>query len=441
MHPVSEIFPHIDQLFVNMIDHRPIVKSAPFIFSIILLLSSLFTVNAQDVAAGKTLFTNKCATCHGVHRPITGPALFGIEERVPDRQKLFAWIRNNRAVLATGDPYFTAVFNQYNKLPMNTFPELTDADIENILAYIKSVPVPGTADQGGGGTTTTKAQESDNALIFGIITLILAVITLILLQVNANLRKLADDKEGIPAMEPIPFYRNKTYIALGAIVIFIIGGYYTTKGLVGLGRSKDYQPVQPIYFSHKVHAGVNQINCMYCHSGAWESKHAGIPSINVCMNCHQTIDTYTGDPLIHEAGHTIDGTGEIKKLYKAAGFTPGQPWDPSKATPIEWVKIHNLPDHVYFNHAQHTRAGNVQCQTCHGEITAMDEVKQFSDLSMGWCINCHRTSRVDFPDSTGKNGNQFYSIYVKYHNDLKAGRKDSITVQDIGGTECQKCHY
>ncbi|HYF32349.1 MAG TPA: c-type cytochrome [Chitinophagaceae bacterium] len=423
-----------------MIDHRPIVKSASFIFSILLLLSFLNANAQQDIAAGKTLFQNKCATCHGVHKQITGPALFGVEERVGDNKKLYAWIRNNKTVLATGDPYFTAVFKQFNELPMNTFEDLTDNDIANILAYIKSVPVPGPPGVGQNGAAA-QTGSSDSALVFGIITLILAVITLILLQVNSNLRKLADDREGIPAMEPIPFYRNKTYIALGTILLFIIGGYYTIQGAIGLGRSKDYQPEQPIYFSHKVHAGVNQINCMYCHSGAWESKHAGIPSLNVCMNCHQTIDTYSGDPLIHEDGHTVDGTGEIKKLYAAAGFTPGQPWDPAKAKPIEWIKIHNLPDHVYFNHSQHTRTGKVQCQTCHGEITAMDEVKQFSDLSMGWCINCHRTSRVDFPDSTGKNGNQFYSIYVKFHNDLKSRNRDSITVQDIGGTECQKCHY
>ena len=445
MPPVSEIFPHIDQLFVNMIDHhRPIVKSAPLILSILLLLSSLFSANAQDVAAGKTLFSNKCATCHGVHTQITGPALFDVEKRVGDKAKLHAWIRNNRAVLATNDPYFTGVFKAFGGQAMNLFPELTDGDIDNILAYIQSVPPPGTVkDGGGGGGGETKGQTSDNALIFGILTLILAVITMILLQVNSNLRKLADDKEGIPAHEPIPFYRNKTYIALGTIILFIIGGYYTIQGAVGLGRSKNYQPVQPIYFSHKVHAGVNQINCMYCHSGAWDSKHVGIPSINVCMNCHQTITTYAGAPLVHEDGHTVDGSEEIKKLHKAAGFTPGPGavWDPAKGTAIEWIKIHNLPDHVYFNHSQHTRVGKVQCQTCHGEITAMDEVKQFADLSMGWCINCHRTTKVDFPDSTGKGGNQFYSIYVKYHNDLKNRSKDSITVHDIGGTECQKCHY
>jgi mono/diheme cytochrome c family protein len=425
-----------------MIDHRPIAKNITLTLTLTLLLGFLFNVNGQDVAVGKTLFNGKCASCHGVHRPISGPALFGVEERVTDKKKLHAWIRNNQAVLKTGDPYFTGLFNQWNKTPMNLFPELEDADIENILAYIKSVPVPGSGPGATGGSPATQAAENDNALVFGIITLILAVIAMILLQVNSNLRKLADDREGIPAMEPIPFYRNKTYIALGTILLFVIGGYYTIQGAIGLGRTKDYQPKQPIYFSHKVHAGVNQINCMYCHSGAWDSKHAGIPSLNVCMNCHQSISTYEKGPeLFGEDGQKIDGSAEIAKLYKQTGFTPGQPWDPAKGKPIEWIKIHNLPDHVYFNHSQHTRAGKVQCQTCHGEITAMDEVKQFSDLSMGWCINCHRTTRVDFPDSTGKNGNRFYSIYAKFHEDLKAGRKDSVTVQDIGGLECQKCHY
>ncbi|HYE56257.1 MAG TPA: c-type cytochrome [Chitinophagaceae bacterium] len=426
-----------------MIDQRPIVKKTSLTVSLLLLLSFVFSVRAQDVAAGKALFNGNCASCHAVHRVVTGPALAGIEQRVPDKKKLYSWIKNSAAVLATGDPYFTELYNQYNKTPMNPFPNLEDTDIANILAYINSVPVPTQGGPGGDNNNKQTGSANDNALVFGIVSLILAVVALILLQVNSNLRKLADDREGLPSTEPIPFYRNKTYIALATILLFVVGGFYTIQGAIGLQRQQNYQPEQPIYFSHKVHAGLNQINCMYCHSGAWDSKHAGIPSINVCMNCHQSISTYEKGPELTNAdGETINGTAEIQKLYKAAGFTPGQlPWDPAKGKAIEWVKIHNLPDHVYFNHSQHVRAGKVQCQTCHGEITAMDEVKQFADLSMGWCVNCHRTSKVDFPDSTGKNGNQFYSIYQKFHNDIKEGRMDSVTVKDIGGLECQKCHY
>jgi hypothetical protein len=161
------------------------------------------------------------------------------------------------------------------------------------------------------------------------------------------------------------------------------------------------------------------------------------------MNCHKTIQEYSDKSakIYDDAGNEVNGSGEIQKLYKYAGFDPknASSWDATKAKPIEWEKIHNLPDHVYFNHSQHIRAGKVQCQTCHGEITAMDEVKQVSELSMSWCINCHRQTKVDF--NTDSTGNKFYSIYEKFHNDIKNHKMDSVTVKDIGGTECQKCHY
>jgi len=256
--------------------------------------------------------------------------------------------------------------------------------------------------------------------------------------VNSNLKKLSDDKSGITATEPVPFYRNKAYIAFVAIILFVAGGYMTTTAAMNLGRSKNYQPEQPIYYSHKVHAGINQINCQYCHIGTYQGKQATLPSVNVCMNCHAAINEYKGEALVRENGEVVDGTAEIKKLYKYAGFTEGQPWDAAKAKPIEWIRIHNLPDHVYFNHAQHVNAGQIACQQCHGEIQKMGEVKQFADLSMGWCVNCHRQSKVQFKD------NGFYSIYEKFHEDLKSGKLDStkgITVEKIGGTECQKCHY
>ena len=406
------------------------------IFLFITLSSSIGNqLNAQD---GKSLFSQNCASCHAVNKKLTGPALAGVEDRWPDKKNLYAWIKNNQAFLKTGDAYANKLYNEYNKTAMNLFPNLTDKDIDAILAYIKSVPAAGAAPAGGAATATAPAEESDSTLVFGLLTLILAVVALILLQVNSNLKKLSDDKSGIPATEPVPFYRNKAYIAFIAIILFIGGGYMTTVGAMNLGRSKNYQPEQPIYYSHKVHAGVNQINCQYCHTGTYQGKQATLPSVNVCMNCHAAINEYKGEALKRENGDVVDGTAEIKKLYKYAGFTEGQPWDASKAKPIEWVRIHNLPDHVYFNHAQHVKAGQIACQQCHGEIQKMGEVKQFADLSMGWCVNCHRQTKVQFKD------NGFYSIYEKFHEDLKSGKLDStkgITVEKIGGTECQKCHY
>ena len=405
------------------------------------LLISGFTVNAQqDINAGKALFSSNCASCHNPLKDGTGPALHGVTERVPDRAKLHAWIKNNQAVLASGDPYFTKLFNERNKTPMNTFTSLSDADVDNILAYVESVkPVEPKGPQGPVDTQ----DESDNSLLYGILTLILAVVTLILLQVNSNLKKLSDDKEGVPASEPVPFYRNKAYIALFAVVLFIVGGYITIQAAIGLGRNKGYQPEQPIYYSHKVHAGVNQVSCLYCHGGAYEGRHANVPSVNICMNCHMSINEYGSgsEKLYREDGTEVNGTAEIQKIYAAAGWDPKTKKYSGKEKPIEWVKIHNLPDHVYFNHSQHTRAGKVQCQTCHGPIQEMPEVKQFADLSMGWCINCHRESKVNFYNAETGEGNKFYSIYEKFHNDLKNKKVDSVTVEMIGGTECQKCHY
>ena len=405
-----------------------------FIFSIFNIVS------AQD---GKALFMAKCASCHQLDKDATGPKLRGVLDRDPyngDINKIHRWVRNVNT-LVSSDQYYIDLKNKFGS-PMTPFDEsaLPDKDLDAIIKYANT---PATVSTPNEPTTGNEPATNNNAVIFGVISLILAIIALILMHVNSNLKKLSDDVEGIHRPEPVPFFRNKVYIAMIAILFFIIGGYYVTKGAIGLGRQKNYQPVQPIYYSHKVHAGINQINCLYCHGSAWESKTAGVPAVNICMNCHKAITEYTKGPkLYNEEGEEINGTAEIAKLHKAAGFDPAKPnsWDPAKAKPIEWIKIHNLPDHVFFSHAQHIRAGKVQCQTCHGEITAMDEVKQFSELSMGWCINCHRQTKVDFNYDSTK-GNKFYSIYEKFHNDIKAGRMDSVRVKDIGGLECQKCHY
>ncbi len=419
-----------------MISYRRFAKSylAGTLLSLSLSLSTL-TANAQD---GKTLFQTNCASCHAVHKKLTGPALTGVEDRWSDRKKIYAWV-HNPAGFAKGDAYAANLLKEYSPVLMQAFPGLADKEIDAILDYIKTVPAPGAGGPAAAANPAdAKSAEGDNTLLFGVLTLVLAVVALILLQVNANLKKLSDEREGNPSVEPVPFWRNKAYIAVVTVVLFVIGGYLTSKGAMALGRSKDYQPVQPIYYSHKVHAGINQINCQYCHIGVYQGKQATIPSVNICMNCHMAINEYKGAKIYNEEGEEVNGTNEIKKLYKYAGFEEGKPWDASKAKPVEWARIHNLPDHVYFNHSQHVKAGQVQCQTCHGEITKMDEVKQFADLSMGWCINCHRETKVQFKD------NGFYSIYEKYHQDLKSGKIDStkgITVAKIGGTECQKCHY
>ncbi len=421
-----------------MTNHRPIVRKLKFT----ILLLSLFSLGnrlfAQD---GKALFQTNCASCHSPIKVIIGPALQGVSSRITDKKLLYDWIHNNAKVLASGNKYFNDLFAQYNKTPMNTFPNLSDAEIGSILNYVETYKAPSSTP--GDNSPGPKAEESDNTLLYGILTLILAVIMFVLLQVNSSLKKLSDDKEGIPSAEPVPFWRNKVYIALVILVMFVLGGYWVVEGAVGLGRQQGYEPQQPIFYSHKVHAGINQISCLYCHSNALDSRHATVPPLNVCMNCHAAINDYTKGPkLYREDGSEVDGTAEIQKLYSYTGFDPKtNSYNTANAKPVEWIKIHNLPDHVFFSHAQHTKAGQVQCQTCHGPITEMDEVKQFAPLSMGWCINCHRTTKVNFPDSAGNNGNKFYSIYERFHKDLKTGEMDSVTVENIGGTECQKCHY
>lgn len=406
---------------------------------------SFSKINAQDAnAAGKAVFLAKCASCHTMGNDgATGPNLQGVVSRWDDdKGRVKKWILNYSA-LAKTDKHAADVAASRPAVMQIFEGQITDGELDAVIEYVDkwqppvpTGPVPGQPEGEGRG-----------GLIFGIISLIMAIIALILMQVNSNLKKLSDDTEGILRPDPVPFYRNKAYIAFVSIILFIVGGFYVTKGAIDLGRQKKYQPEQPIYYSHKVHAGINQINCLYCHGAAMDSKHAAIPSVNVCMNCHKSINAYAKGPeLTREDGTKVDGTKEIEKLYAYAGFDPknAAAWDPSKAKPINWTKIHNLPDHVYFNHSQHIKAGKVQCQTCHGEITNMDEVYQFSELSMSWCINCHRNTKVDFyqVDSAGRaSGNKFYSIYEKFHDDIKSGKMDSVTVKDIGGIECQKCHY
>ncbi len=404
-----------------------------------IVLFSNFSSSAQD---GKAIFQANCASCHNPIKDATGPALQGVDKRVPSKEWIYNWIHNSAKVISSGDKYANDLYNKWNKTAMTAFPQLSNAEIDAVIKYVNDYKAPSATR--AAGAATQNGPEEDNSNMYILVTLALLVLMAILWKVNSGLKRVANEKQGLPNVKEIPFYRNKLFVAIAIILAFILAGYWIANGSIEMGRQQNYKPEQPIFYSHKVHAGINQINCLYCHAGAEKSKHAMVPSTNVCMNCHKQINEYTGEaehPLYNEEGEKINGTEQIQLLYKYAG------WDPAKkdyirndkgeiqATPIKWTKIHNLPDHVYFNHSQHVAVGKVPCQQCHGPIQEMDEVYQFSPLSMGWCINCHRQTKVQFEN------NNYYSIFEKYHQELKDKKRDGVTVEEIGGLECQRCHY
>lgn len=408
-----------------------------FSFIIVLLLCNVPATAAPD---GKALFMSNCASCHNPLKDATGPALQNMDKSFPTKEWGYNWVHNSSAVIASGDKTAVDIYTKFNKTDMTHFPQLSNEEIDAILSYVDNykAPVDVTAKPPDGGA----AAPDSNGWIYTVITLSLLVLVIILWRANQGLRRAANVVEGIPNEKEIPLYRSKLVIAIVSIVLFIMAGYWLVNGAVNEGRQQNYQPLQPIFYSHKVHPGINQINCLYCHAGAEKSRQAMIPSLNICMNCHKQINSYSGDhKLVTAEGKEVNGTEQIQLLYKYAG------WDPVKkdynrdangnilSTPIQWVKIHNLPDHVYFNHSQHVKVGQIQCQRCHGPIEEMDEVYQFAPLSMGWCINCHRQTEVQFTN------NNYYSIFEKYHEELKSGKRNGVTEADMGGTECQKCHY
>ncbi len=413
------------------------------LFLLLLLVIGSTAAQAQDAAIdGKAIFQANCASCHNPLKDATGPALKGVDAHVPSKEWLYKWIHNPSGVIASGDKYANELFIKWNKTQMTAFPQLSNEEIDAVIAYVNSVEAPKAAVAAPGAAAG--ADEGGSNWIYTGVTVLLLLAALVMWRANSALKRAAAEKANEPITKDIPLYRNKLVIALTTILLISFAGYWLVNGAVNMGRQENYMPEQPIFYSHKVHAGINQINCLYCHSAAEKSRHAMIPSTNVCMNCHKQIAEYTGaeeHPLVTAEGKEVDGTAEIQKLYKYAG------WNPDKkdynrdaagnilATSPEWVKIHNLPDHVYFNHSQHVAVGKVPCQQCHGEIQEMDEVFQAAPLSMGWCINCHRQSNVQFAN------NNYYQIYEKYHAEFKAGQREGVTVEDIGGIECQKCHY
>ncbi|NKI30644.1 cytochrome c3 family protein [Croceivirga thetidis] len=407
-----------------------------------------------DTDKGKQLFNQNCAACHALNRKMTGPALANVETRLYEdegleKEWLYAWIKNSAGVIASGDAYANKIYNEYNQAAMTAFPTLSNEDIDNILAYTAYVP-PAVAGGGGGVTPPpTEPQSSgiSNEIILGALALVFGLLVLMLFLVNKTLRRIAEAngvevvRANAEVRKPIwkAFAENQFLVLCTVIFFLLAAGYGAYAWMSQVGVDQGYAPVQPIHYSHRIHAGVNKIECKYCHSSARVSKHSGIPSLNVCMNCHKSIYEYSGNGEAPSAEDLANGytnefyTGEIKKLYKAVGWDEENQRYTGESQPVEWVRIHNLPDFAYFNHSQHVEVGKIECQTCHGPVEEMEIMYQYSPLTMGWCINCHRETEVQMADN---------AYYDKIHDELsKKYGVEKLTAAQMGGLECGKCHY
>lgn len=389
------------------------------------ILALVVRVNAQDPAEGEQIFKNNCAACHNTNaETLVGPGLQGVSQRRPI-DWIVKWVHNPQAVIASGDKYANDLYNKFNKAQMTPYPGYSEAQIKSVVAYIDAQAAPATPEAGAapaGGTQAAPAAGASNGgmmeYILVALLLVMVLVLVALLSIVTTLSKLASVDPESEAAQNVPFLQrlaengkklagNNAFKTGAALLITLLIGKATIDAAYGVGIHQGYAPEQPIQFSHKLHAGQYQINCNYCHTGVYKGKGANVPSANICMNCHNAIKRESP---------------EIQKIYRAI----------EKDEPIQWVRVHNLPDLAYFNHSQHTNVGGLECKNCHGEIEKMEVVEQRSSLTMGWCIDCHRKTDVN------AKGNAYYDKLVEIHN---KDHKEPLKVQNIGGLECSKCHY
>ena len=398
-------------------------------FSHILYAQEEETISFDEsvVKNGESLFKGNCTVCHGIDDVAIGPALKDVHER-RNEEWIYAFIKNSQKVIKSGDEYAVNLYNQYNKTLMTSF-DFSDEELNAILTYIKAesskevqVAVADASQLAGDGQVGTSISSDNFYLSIGLNLVLLLIIIFVLfrftnlskkyviLKDSQSKGKLLDDKD-LEIVESKfdfkKFARSNKFVGIASFIFIGVFVKSCIDGLYTVGIQQNYQPTQPIAFSHKIHAGQYEIDCNYCHTGVNISKSANIPSVNICMNCHNAINT---------------DKPEIQKILTAY----------EESRPIEWVRVHNLPDLAYFNHKQHVAVGGLDCATCHGPIEEMDVVYQYSELTMGWCINCHRETEVN------AKGNDYYKKLVELHN---SSSKKPMKVEDIGGLECSKCHY
>jgi len=392
------------------------------------------TASTGDAAKGAALFQAKCTACHKLDVRLVGPALGPTIQSETDDKWLTKWIQNNKALIDAKDPKALAIFKDYNQSNMNVFADLSDGDVANIIAYARAwKPAAPVATAPG---AATEATGPSSLMIAGLIAVIVIafIIIVVLNRVIATLERLLLKRNGLLTDEAEiasnvakaarlakirELTKNKKFVFFVCLIGFIASFVWLWVSLWTTNVHQGYQPVQPIKYSHELHAGVMKIDCQYCHSGAYKSKNASIPSLNVCMNCHKSVK---------------QESPEIHKIYDALGYDPAtQKYDSTKAHPIQWVRVHNLPDLVYFNHSQHVKVGKIICQTCHGPVQTMKEVYQYSPLTMKWCIQCHKRTDVNYK------GNAYYDRMEAVHKMIERGEKP--TAAAMGGIECGKCHY